>query len=160
EVTTEHGVTIVGTLNLPATLPVHASQMYGKVITNFIDLLINDGEINLDFEDEILAGMCITHDGEIVHERTREMMGMAALTPAEPESAPETEPVEEEAEPADESLASIDTDKLKDLEEADSGTTSSDDVLPIDTDGPLVRDDAGESSGEGEPVELDDIYTQ
>lgn len=95
EITTEYGVTIIGLLNLPATLPVHASQMYGKVITNFLDLLVKDGQINLDFEDEILAGMCITHKGEIVQAQTRKMMGLGE-TPAtpvatEPEPLPEVE---------------------------------------------------------------------
>ncbi len=76
EVVTQHGVTIIGTLNLPATLPVHASQMYGRVITNFLDLLVKDGEVNLNFEDEIIAGMAITHRGEIVQAQTRKMMGL------------------------------------------------------------------------------------
>lgn len=91
EVTREHGVTIIGTLNLPATLPVHASQMYAKVITNFLDLLVKDGAVNLDFEDEIIANMCITNRGEIVQAQTRKLMGLeesaAAAAPVVSESS-------------------------------------------------------------------------
>ena len=86
EVTTEHGVTIIGTLNLPATLPVHASQMYAKVITNFLDLLIKDGQVNLNFDDEIIANMAITNRGDIVQAQTRKMMGLDNAAPASTEA--------------------------------------------------------------------------
>ncbi len=154
EVTTEHGVTIVGTLNLPATLPVHASQMYGKVITNFLDLLIKDGAINLDFEDEILAGMCITHKGEIVHEQTRKMMGMAELADPNATPEPETEPVAENAgaEAVEESIDSINTEKLSDLAEQSTIITRSEEAKRIAAE--------VQSTQAEEPVELDDIYTQ
>lgn len=83
EIITEHGVTIIGLLNLPATLPVHASQMYAKVITNFLDLLIKDGQINLDLSDEILAGMTITHGGQIIQEATRKAMSLEDIPAVE-----------------------------------------------------------------------------
>jgi H+-translocating NAD(P) transhydrogenase subunit alpha len=60
------GVTIVGTLNVPSTMPLHASQMYSRNITNLLALIIKDGQLHLDFEDEIVADACITHDGRIV----------------------------------------------------------------------------------------------
>ena len=60
------GVTIVGTLNLPSTMPLHASQMYARNITNLLALIIKDGRLELDFEDEIIADACITHNGKIV----------------------------------------------------------------------------------------------
>lgn len=63
-----HGVTIQGPLNLPATLPVDASQMYSKNITNLFRNLYGEGDGSLDFEDEITKGACITHNGEIVNE--------------------------------------------------------------------------------------------
>jgi len=63
-----HGVTIYGPLNLPATLPVDASQMYSKNITNLFRNLYGEGDGSLDFEDEITKGACITHNGEIVNE--------------------------------------------------------------------------------------------
>jgi len=68
----KHGVTIIGRLNLPATMPVHASQMYARNMSSFIALLIKDDAVNLDFEDEIVQGSCITHEGKIVHARVRQ----------------------------------------------------------------------------------------
>jgi len=66
EVVVREGVTIVGTLNLPSTMPLHASQMYARNITNLLTLIVSDGELALDFDDEIVADACITHDGRIV----------------------------------------------------------------------------------------------
>jgi NAD(P) transhydrogenase subunit alpha len=64
-----HDVKIVGAVNLPATMPDHASQLYAKNIENLVRLMVDDeGALKLDFEDEIIAGACITRDGEIVHE--------------------------------------------------------------------------------------------
>ncbi|MBA2597451.1 MAG: Re/Si-specific NAD(P)(+) transhydrogenase subunit alpha [Chloroflexia bacterium] len=75
----EHnGVTIMGQLNLPSTMPVHASQMYAKNIQNLLDLLIKDGKFDPDYEDEIVKGTVITRQGEIVHEMTRQRMAEAA----------------------------------------------------------------------------------
>ena len=74
--TVEHnGVSIVGPLNLPAGMPVHASQMYAKNMQAFLALLIDkEGKLTLDFEDEIVKGTCITHEGRIAHEATRAKM--------------------------------------------------------------------------------------
>jgi NAD(P) transhydrogenase subunit alpha len=69
-----HGVTIMGPLNLPASMPVHASQMYAKNLQAVLQHLSPEGELKLDFEDEITAGSVVTHDGEIVHERVRGLM--------------------------------------------------------------------------------------
>lgn len=63
-------VTIIGLTNLPATLPTHASQMYAKNIQTLVDHLVKDGQLTLDFEDEITKGATITHGGAIVHEAT------------------------------------------------------------------------------------------
>ncbi|MCG3150095.1 MAG: NAD(P) transhydrogenase subunit alpha part 1 [Verrucomicrobiae bacterium] len=61
----KHGVTIIGPVNLPATLAVHASQLYAKNVTELLKLLITkDGKLNLDFNDEIIKGACITHAGQ------------------------------------------------------------------------------------------------
>lgn len=66
------GVTVIGNSNYPSGMPVDASRMYGKNLLNFLKLLINEeGKINLDFEDEIIKGACITHQGEIVNERVK-----------------------------------------------------------------------------------------
>jgi len=66
QVVVRDGVTIVGTLNLPSTMPQHASQMYARNITSLLQLIVKDGELALDFEDEIVADACITHEGRIV----------------------------------------------------------------------------------------------
>ena len=64
----KHGVTIIATHNLPALLPVHASQMYSKNITNLVKHLYGNDDGALDFDDEITKGACITHGGEMVNE--------------------------------------------------------------------------------------------
>ncbi len=67
-----HGVTILGPTNLPATVPYHASQMYGKNITTFLKHLIAaDGRFALDTSDEITRETLVTSGGEVVHERVR-----------------------------------------------------------------------------------------
>jgi NAD(P) transhydrogenase subunit alpha len=63
-------ITIVGNSNLAATMPGDASKLYGKNVLNFLQLIITkEGNINLNFEDDIVAGCCITHGGKVVNER-------------------------------------------------------------------------------------------
>jgi hypothetical protein len=62
----------MGQLNLPSTMPVHASQMYAKNIQNLLDLLIKNGKLDPDYEDEIVKGTVITRGGDIVHEMTKQ----------------------------------------------------------------------------------------
>ena len=69
-----HGVTVLGPLNIPASMAGHASQMYAKNLSAFLAQLIKDGSLNLDFEDEIIGGTCITHEGRVVHEGARQAM--------------------------------------------------------------------------------------
>jgi NAD(P) transhydrogenase subunit alpha len=57
------GVTIVGVLNLPSTMPTHASQLYARNVTALLELLVKDGELALDFDDEVVAGACVTRPG-------------------------------------------------------------------------------------------------
>ena len=65
-----HGVTIIGTTNLPATVPLHASQLYARNVSALLELLIKDGAVNLDFDDEIVREACLTHDGKVLHKAT------------------------------------------------------------------------------------------
>ena len=65
-------VTIDGTSNIPATMPVHASDLYAKNVTAFVTYMIKDGKLDLDLEDEIISGALFTHNGEITHEPTQE----------------------------------------------------------------------------------------
>jgi NAD(P) transhydrogenase subunit alpha len=60
----KHGVTILGPDNLPATVPVHASQMYARNVVELIKLMTKDGKLNLDFNDEVIRETCVTHDGK------------------------------------------------------------------------------------------------
>lgn len=67
-----NGVTIIGNSNLPATMPSDASKLYGKNVLNFLQLIIDkEGKINLNWEDDLVKGSCITHGGEVVHERVK-----------------------------------------------------------------------------------------
>jgi NAD(P) transhydrogenase subunit alpha len=70
------GVTIIGTRNVPSTMPLHASQLYARNVANLLLHLVKDGAIVLDFDDEITKGCCVTHDGEIVNERAKQMVAL------------------------------------------------------------------------------------
>ncbi len=74
KITTKHKVTIDGRLNLPSTMPIHASQLYAKNIVSLVLHICPEGEINLNMDDEIIAGAMFTHDGDIVDERTRQAL--------------------------------------------------------------------------------------
>jgi NAD(P) transhydrogenase subunit alpha len=69
-----NGVTIIGPLNLPATIPFHASQMFSKNVATFLLHLVKEGAVRLDPEDEITAGTLVTHQGKIVHPMVVELM--------------------------------------------------------------------------------------
>jgi NAD(P) transhydrogenase subunit alpha len=72
----EHGVTILGPLNLPATAPYHASQMYARNICAFLLHLVKDGQLTLDLADEITRETLVTRGGEVTHPRVREVLGL------------------------------------------------------------------------------------
>ena len=79
-----NGVTIVGNSNLSSTMPSDASKLYGKNILNFLQLIIDKearpddpvgrGKLNLNFEDDLVKGTCITHDGKITNERVQSLV--------------------------------------------------------------------------------------
>src|SRR5215218_5990237 len=72
------GITIVAPTNLPATIPVHASQLYSRNVTSFLSLLIKDGQLHIDMKDDVIGPSCVTHNGEVVNQR------VAAALQAEP----------------------------------------------------------------------------
>jgi len=75
EVIVEHGVTIVGESNYPSSMPKDASQMFGKNMLNFLKLIIGEeGELNLNWEDELVTGTLVTHEKEIRNERVKEFI--------------------------------------------------------------------------------------
>jgi H+-translocating NAD(P) transhydrogenase subunit alpha len=68
----QHGVTVIGPINLPASMPTHASQMYAKNVLALLQLLVTkDGNLQLDFADDIIGDSCVTHAGEIRNERVK-----------------------------------------------------------------------------------------
>lgn len=67
-------VLVDGSLNLPGTMPIHASQLYAKNIATFVIYMCPEGKLNLDLEDEIISGAMFTHNGEIVNEMTKKAM--------------------------------------------------------------------------------------
>jgi NAD(P) transhydrogenase subunit alpha len=72
----KYDVTIAGPLNLPSEMPDHASQLYARNVQSLLALMVGEGGgLELDFDDEIIAGACITRDGEIVHEGARNAAG-------------------------------------------------------------------------------------
>ena len=66
-----NGVTIIGHTNLPSEVPAHASQMYSKNLTTFLDHLLDDGKLVIDREDEITSGTLVSYQGEVVSEMIR-----------------------------------------------------------------------------------------
>lgn len=72
ETVRHNGVSIIGNSNLQATMPSDASKMYGKNVLNFLQLITTkEGNLNLNWEDDLVKGSCVTHEGNVVHERVR-----------------------------------------------------------------------------------------
>ncbi len=70
-----NGVTIIGQSNYPAQMPLDASRMFGKNVLNFLKLIIGEeGALNLNFEDDIVKGTCITHQKEVCNERVKSII--------------------------------------------------------------------------------------
>lgn len=82
ETVVHHGVSILGPLNLASDAPFHASQMYGSNIAAFLKLMVKNGELNMNREDEIIRETMVTHAGEVVNPRVLEILGVAAAAPA------------------------------------------------------------------------------
>ncbi|HEY6986533.1 MAG TPA: Re/Si-specific NAD(P)(+) transhydrogenase subunit alpha [Rhodanobacteraceae bacterium] len=73
-VVSANGVSVIGTVNLPSSAPVHASEMYARNLYNFLELSLKDGAINLDWNDELIAKTCLTHAGEIRNEAAKKLV--------------------------------------------------------------------------------------
>jgi NAD(P) transhydrogenase subunit alpha len=84
EIVTDNGVRIIGLTNLPATMPGSSTQMYAKNVQTLVKHLLADGNLKLDFDDEITRGATITHGGKVIHEATAQALG---IEPAQPASA-------------------------------------------------------------------------
>jgi NAD(P) transhydrogenase subunit alpha len=79
EIVVEHGVTIIGWFNLASTVPYHASQMYARNVTAFLQHLVKDGKLQLNTDDEIIRETMLTRGGEVVNARVREFFSLPAL---------------------------------------------------------------------------------
>ena len=75
EVVEREGVTIMAPTNLPATVPVHASQLYSRNVTAFLNLLIKDGELHVDMNDDVVGPSCVTHEGKWMNQRVAAAVG-------------------------------------------------------------------------------------
>jgi len=76
ETVIQHGVTIVGNSALASTMPSDASKLYGKNVLNFLQLIVDkEGNLNLNWEDDLVKGSCITYNGEVMHERVKGLVG-------------------------------------------------------------------------------------
>ena len=80
-VVTENGVTVIGAANLPSTMPTAASAMYARNVSSLLQYLVKDGALAIDRDDDLQAGVLITHDGQVVHPA---VIAVAALIPADP----------------------------------------------------------------------------
>jgi H+-translocating NAD(P) transhydrogenase subunit alpha len=74
EVVERNGVTILAPTNLPATVPVHASQLYSRNLTAFLSPIIKDGQLHIDMNDDVVGPSCVTHKGEIVNKRVASLI--------------------------------------------------------------------------------------
>lgn len=76
---TPNQVTVIGNSNLPSDLPADASRMYGNNLINFLKLLIHDGNLKLNLDDDVVKNTCITHDGNVISPRMRDVIAQPAL---------------------------------------------------------------------------------
>jgi len=74
-VITGNGVTIFAPLNLAATVPYHASQLFSRNMTSFLQLLSKDGQVNIDMNDDVVGPSCVTHQGQVVNQRVASLLG-------------------------------------------------------------------------------------
>jgi len=77
----------VGLTNPPSMMPTHASFLYSRNMANFLGLVVKEGELAPDFEDEIVVGTCVVRAGRVVHAPTAEALGLSVPAPAAPEAA-------------------------------------------------------------------------
>ena len=94
------GVSVIGVVNLPGEIPVHASQLFGKNVANFMGLMVVDGKIDIDVDDDVIRDSVVARGGDVVNNRVREALGLEPLPEPEP-PAPEPEP-EAEADTSEE----------------------------------------------------------
>lgn len=148
ETVVEHDVTITAPANVPSLVAVHASQVLAKNIQNFLGLIIKDGELDVNFQDDIVAGTAIVHDGEIVHELTRKAMSLPELEAAgeaPPVAEPTATPEKQDDAVVNEPSASQPTETMED----ESSANDTDDELDGSTNTGAEDTSRREQDGEG-----------
>ncbi len=93
------GVNVIGVVNLPGTIPVHSSQLFGKNVANFLGLMVVGGALDTQVEDDVIRESVVAMGGDVVNNRVREALGLEKLPEPEP-PAPDPAPDEAEAEEA------------------------------------------------------------
>ncbi len=84
DVVVGEGVVVRGMSNPPSSMPAHASFLYARNIANFLGLIVSDGNLSPDFDDEVVAGTCVVRAGEVVNAAAREALGLPPLPAATP----------------------------------------------------------------------------
>lgn len=84
------GARVIGPVNLPARMPVHTSEMFAKNLLNFTSPMITDGELAIDWTDDVIVGTALTHGGAVVHPGVAKVLGLE-VSPIEPVNVPTTE---------------------------------------------------------------------
>jgi len=74
-VVTDNGVAILAPLNLAATVPFHASQLFSRNMTSFLQLLNKDGQLTINMSDDVVGPSCVTHQGQVVNSRVASLLG-------------------------------------------------------------------------------------
>ncbi|PSR00653.1 MAG: NAD(P)(+) transhydrogenase (Re/Si-specific) subunit alpha [Bacteroidetes bacterium QS_9_68_14] len=100
ETVREHGVQVFGPTNLPAEMPVHASQLYARTVAALVQAFVgDDGAFAPDFDDDVFAGACVAHDGDVRAERVREALGLPAREEESAKEGKQEKGAGEEAQP-------------------------------------------------------------
>ncbi len=76
DIQVEPGITVIGPINLPSSLPIHASQLYSKNISTLLEYLVKEEQMQIDFEDDIISSICLTYDGELRNQRVKDILGL------------------------------------------------------------------------------------
>lgn len=161
ETVVEHGVTIIGPTNLPSDVPTHSSQMYARNVQSLLGLLVKDGQLNLDFSDDIIDATCLTHDGEIRYAPVRERLGLPPLEVPEPEPEPEPEPTSDvstadESDDQDQAEVLIVEEEVVEPAPTEPAVASSTSSPPKDEPEPLADETEVIVAPAGEPIVVDD----
>lgn len=102
------GVTVVGPVNLPSDIPVHASEMLSRNVLTYLQTMVEDGQLKIDPEDEVHRDTLLTRDGQVENARVRELLDLPALETPEPAAADDNNQ-DSEATPASTDAAGTDS---------------------------------------------------